>query len=93
MAHHCMLDRVLDRIIMLIDIEKFDNTEIFIDTDDKLSEDATLKNVVILMTCVIKDNGKIYSQLFLGEALFFNKTRDKKEVESVLIMKSSISSG
>ena len=78
---------------MLIDIEKFDNTEIFIDTDDKLSEDTTLKNVVILMTCAIKDNGKIYSQLFLGEALFFNKTRDKKEVESVLIMKSSISSG
>ena len=78
---------------MLIDIEKFDNTEIFIDTDDKLSEDTTLKNVVILMTCVIKDNGEIYSQLFLGEALFFNKTRGKKEVESVLIMKSSISAG
>ena len=51
MAHHCMLDRVLDRIKMSIDIEKFDNTE--------------MKD--------IKDNGKIYSQLFLGEALFFNK--------------------
>ena len=71
MAHHCMLDRVLDRIKMSIDIEKFDNTE--------------MKD--------IKDNGKIYSQLFLGEALFFNKTRGKKEVESVLIMKSSASLG
>ena len=71
MAHHFMLDRVLDRIKMLIDIEKFDNTE--------------MKD--------IKDNGKIYSQLFLGEALFFNKTRGKKEVESVLIMKSSASLG
>ena len=40
-----------------------------VDTDDKLPEDVTLKNVVILITCVIKDDGEFYSQLFLEEAL------------------------
>ena len=29
----------------------------------------TLKNVVILMTCVMKDGNKFYTQLFLEEAL------------------------
>ena len=28
------------------------------------------KNVVILITCVIKDGHKVYLQLFLEEALF-----------------------
>ena len=39
-------------------------------TDDKLLGDNTLQNVVILMTCVIRDDGKFYPQLFLDEALF-----------------------
>ena len=29
-----------------------------------------IKNVVIFMTCVIKDNGEFYPQMFLEEALF-----------------------
>ena len=41
-----------------------------IDTDDKLPDDITLKNVVILMTCIIKNYGKFYPQIFLEEAFF-----------------------
>ena len=41
-----------------------------IDTDDKLPDDITLKNVVILLiTRVIKDGDKFYIHLFLEEAL------------------------
>ena len=36
----------------MMDIKKF---KFLIDTDDKLSYDITLKNVMILITCVIKD--------------------------------------
>ena len=38
-----------------------------IETYDKLPDDIIFKNVVILMTCIIKDGDKLYSQLFLGE--------------------------
>ena len=55
-VHDYMLDKVLDKIIEVIGIEKFDDTKILIDTDDKLPDDITFKNVVILMTCVIKDD-------------------------------------
>ena len=51
---------------MKIGIEKFVNTGILIDTDDKLPENVTLKNVV---TGIIKYNNKFYLQLFLKEAL------------------------
>ena len=41
-----------------------------IDTDDKLSDDITLKNIVILMAFDIKDDGnKFYPQRFLDEVL------------------------
>ena len=50
-------------------IEKFDDTEILFNTNDKLSDNFTLKNIVILMTCIIKDCGKFYLQLFLEEAM------------------------
>ena len=49
-----MLDKSLDKIKKKIGIEKFEDTEILIDTDDKFPDDITLKNVVILMTCLIK---------------------------------------
>ena len=64
-----MLDKVLDKIQEIIDIEKFDNAKIFIDTDDKQLGDITFKNVAILITCVLKDDGKFYPPLFLEEAL------------------------
>ena len=55
-----VLDKVLDKTEEIIDIEKFDDTKILIDTDDKLPDNITLQNAVILMTCVIKDDGKFY---------------------------------
>ena len=62
------LDRTLDKIKRK-DIEKLDDTKILIDTDDKLPDDITLKNAVILMTCVIKDGNKFYPQLFFKKEL------------------------
>ena len=60
--------KILDKVKEIIGIEKFDNTKILIDTNDKLQE-ITLKNIVILITCDIKDDGKFYSQIFIEEAL------------------------
>ena len=51
MVDDCMLDKVLDKIKEIIDIEKLNNTKNSIATDDKLLGDITLKNIVILMTC------------------------------------------
>ena len=45
--------------------------------DGKLPDDITLKNVVIFMTCVIKDNCKFYPQIFLEEVLFLKYVRKK----------------
>ena len=56
-----VLDKVLDKTEEIIDIEKFDDTKTLIDTDDKLADNITLQNAVILMTCIIKDDGKFYS--------------------------------
>ena len=53
-----MLDKVLEKIKDIIGIK------ILIDMDDKLLDDITLNNVVILMTCIIKDDDKFYPQLF-----------------------------
>ena len=64
-----MLDKVLDKNKEKLGIEKYDDTQILVDTDDKLPVDVTLKNVSILMTCVIRDDGKFYPQRFLEEAL------------------------
>ena len=50
-------------------IEKFDNTKILIDTNNELTDYINLKNVAILMACVIKGDDKFYQQLFLEEAL------------------------
>ena len=57
-----MLDKVLKkhRVKEIIGVEKFDNTKILIDTDDELPDDITLKNVVISITYVIKDENKFY---------------------------------
>ena len=60
--------KILDKVKEIIGIEKFDNTKILVDTNDKLQE-ITFKNIVILITCDIKDDGKFYSQIFIEEAL------------------------
>ena len=70
MVDYYMLYKVLAKIKQIIGIEKFDDSRILIDTNDKLPDDITFKNVVILMTCGIKHDGKFYLQLFLEEALF-----------------------
>ena len=41
-VHDYMLNKVLDKIIEVIGIEKFDDTKILIDTYDKLPDDITL---------------------------------------------------
>ena len=42
---------------------------------EKLSNDTTLKNVVILITCVIEDSDKFYPHIFLDEALVAQKIK------------------
>ena len=61
----------LDRIKKIIDIEKFVNTKILIDTDDILPDVITLKNAVVLLTSDIQDGNKFYPQLLLEEALHY----------------------
>ena len=60
MVDDYVLNKVLDKIREKISIEH----KILIDTDDKLPEDNTSKNV-ILMTYVIKGNDNFYPQIFL----------------------------
>ena len=79
MANYYILDKVLDKIEETIDIVKFDDTEILIDTDDRLPDYITLKNVVILITH-IKGNGKFYSQTFLEKELH-NELAQRKSLE------------
>ena len=55
------------KIKEIICIEKFDDTKVLTETDDKLPDDITFKNDVILMTCVIKDDDRFHPQLFLEE--------------------------
>ena len=53
---YLLLNKVLDKIKESIRIydKKYDDTKILIDTDDKLPDDITLKNVAILVTCIKK---------------------------------------
>ena len=73
MVDDYMLDIVLHNIKKLIETLKhwniFDKTKILIDTDNKLPDDITLRNVAILVTYVLKDDGKFYPQIFLEKAL------------------------
>ena len=64
MVDDYMLERVLDKITEIIGTEYFDNTKILIDTNDQLPQDITWKNVVILMTCIINNDGKFYHIYF-----------------------------
>ena len=60
-----MLNEILDKINIVIAIEAFDNTNISIDTNDKLPDHISLKDLIILTTCNIKGNDKYCSQLFV----------------------------
>ena len=70
MVNYYILDEVLDKIKEAIGIIKFDDTKILIDSDDKLLYNITLKNVMMIKRCVIKDNAKFGIQIFLEEALY-----------------------
>ena len=70
MVDDYVLDKALDRIKKIIDIEEFDNTKVLINKDGILPDNITLKNAVVLVTSVIKDDGKFYAQIFLEEALY-----------------------
>ena len=85
MVDNYILDNIIDRIKEIVGIGEYDNTKILIDTDDKLLEDATFNNVVILIKCIIKDDGKFYSQLFLEEALFLKLTWETIQAEYKLV--------
>ena len=68
-----MVDKLLDNIKEIIAIEKFDETKILINMDDHLSDQITLKRVVILLTwywryIVIKDGDKPFPQLSLDNS-------------------------
>ena len=69
MADDYTQDKAWDKI-KRVDIEKRDDVRILINTDDKLPDGITLKNAMILMTCVIKDGGNFYPQLVLEHALY-----------------------
>ena len=64
-----IIDKVLDKIKEIKGIE-LDNTKILIDTDAELIDDINFEDVVILMTCVKKDDGEFYLQIFSEEALY-----------------------
>ena len=46
---------MLAKIKMIIGISKFDGTKSLIEEDDKLPDDITLKNFVLLIICAFKD--------------------------------------
>lgn len=54
-----------DKLIGKIEVKKIADTKILIDNNN-----ITLKNVVILLTCVIKDDGNLYQQIFLEKTLY-----------------------
>ena len=60
-----ILDNVLNKIKKIIGIEKCNYTKNLKEMNDKLPVDITLKSVVILMTCVIKDGNNFHPQLVL----------------------------
>ena len=62
-----ILDKLLDIIKKIIGIEKFDDTKTLIETNDILPDVITLNNIVILITCIIKNNDKFHPELFLEE--------------------------
>ena len=63
-----VLDKLVDKIKNIREIRKLD-AKILIDTDDKLRDDITLKNIVKLIMCVTKNWDIFYPKLRYEEAL------------------------
>ena len=53
-----MLNEVSDGIKKVAGIKEFDNTKPLIDASDKLPADIIVKDILIVITCAIKDNNK-----------------------------------
>ena len=64
MVDYYILRKVSSKIKEIISIEKFGDTKILVVADDTFPDNSTLKNVVILIICVIKDGDKFYPQIF-----------------------------
>ena len=64
------IDKVLEETKEITGIKKFGYTKILIDTDDKLWDNITLEDVLVVMISVIKDGNKFSPQLRLEEALY-----------------------
>ena len=46
------------------------NLMILIGTNDILPDYIAIKNIALLMICIIKNDGKLYSKIFLEKVLF-----------------------
>ena len=79
-----MLEKVLEKIKEIIRTENFDDAKILIYTDDKLLDDTTLKNVVILMICVIIGQSivrQINMVITCDEKIMFKSIGLRKRIE------------
>ena len=66
MTNECILDGVSEKTKMIIGIEKFDNTKKVIEKDNTMADYVTFKNLVILISCVVKHGDEL---TFLEETL------------------------
>ena len=74
-----MLDKPLDKFKEIIVIEKFDDTKVLTDTDNKLPDDIIQKQVVISTTCNLKDDGiNFIHKHFQKKHFMLNKYLKKK---------------
>ena len=79
----------------MIGIEKLNNSKILIYTEKRLAYEVTLKNVMILISCVVKADDKFYPEIFLEEALAAWKLLRNTKIwlEVIKIVKSNIKVG
>ena len=68
------LDWVLYKTEMIIDINKFNNSKILINSNNNLVNEVVLKNNVILISWFVRDRDKFYPQLFLEKTLIAHKS-------------------
>ena len=60
MVDEYILEHVLDKSKEIKGIGKFDDTKILVDIDDTLGNEITLKNVVIIVSCIMKNYDNFY---------------------------------
>lgn len=60
MVDEYILEHVLDKSKEIKGIGKLDDTKILVDIDDTLGNEITLKNVVIIVSCIMKNYDNFY---------------------------------